>query len=134
MIVDFSAKKAEVEKEYNLGKGEYFKVKEGQNKVRLVSDCLPHESMYKGQKTFKMLCQVLDRVDGKIKPYFMPYSVYCMITDLQLTDDYRFKEVPMPYDISINAAGAGTKEVKYSVTPARANTDLTPEELQKIKD
>lgn len=72
--------------------------------------------------------------DGKVKPYFMPHSVYQMIADLQLSDDYKFEEVPMPYLISINAQGAGTKEVKYSVTPARANTTLTPTELQAIKD
>src|SRR3990167_7729443 len=131
---DFSANKEIVEKQYNLKKGEYFKVKEGMNKVRLVSQCLPHESLYKGQKTFKWLCQVIDRVDGKIKPYFMPHSVYCMITDLQLSDDYRFSEVPMHYDISIGAQGAGTKEVKYSVTPARLNVSITDVELAAIKE
>lgn len=131
---DFSATAEKVEKEYNLGKGEYLKVKEGANRVRLVSIPLPHESVFQGKKTFKWLCQVLDRTDGKVKPYFMPHTVYNFIKDLQLDPDYRFKSIPMPFDVTINATGAGTKEVKYSITPARENKDLTTEEMNLINE
>ena len=100
---DFNANRKSVEKEFNLGKGEYFKVKEGDNKVRLVSACLPHQSEYKGQNTFKWLCQVIDLTDGKVKPYFMPDRIYQNIMSLQLDEDYAFDEVPMPYNINIRA-------------------------------
>ena len=129
---NFTETYKKAEKKYNLGKGEYFKLKEGANKIRLVSITLPHEGMYKGVPNFKWLCQVLDRTDGKIKQFFMPNTIYRHIEALQFSDDYRFDEVPMPYDITITAIGAGTKEVKYTTTPARANTELTKEEYGEL--
>lgn len=131
---DFNASKQQAEKQYNLGKGEYFKVKDGTNKVRLVSICLPHESVYKGTKTFKWLCQVIDLSDGKVKPYFMPHTVYKQICDLQLDEDYKFDEVPMPYSINIQTTNAGQKEVNYSVIPSPKAVPLTSEQEETIKN
>lgn len=133
MEFDFNANYQKVEKEFNLGKGEYFKPLEGANKVRLVSNPLPHDSVYMGKPQFKWLCQVLDRKDGKIKPYFMPNTIYRFIADLQLSEDYRFDGLPMPYDITINAKGAGTKEVQYSLIPSK-ETPLTTEEQNAITE
>src|SRR3990167_10467411 len=142
----FSENYKKAEKEYNLGRGEYFKMKEGQNKVRLVSICLPHSSEYKGKPTFKWLCQVLDRADGKVKPFFMPVIIYKGIEALQLSDDFGFDGVPMPYDLVLTAKGAGTKEVNYAVLPSKekpltsaeyqiiANTPTVQELQQKIKN
>ncbi len=131
---DFNANRTEVEKTYNLGKGEYFKVKEGANKVRLVSACLPHAGEYQGKPTFKWLCQVIDLSDGKVKPYFMPDKVYKDICSLQMDEDYKFDEVPMPYNININAENAGKMEVKYSVIPSPKRIDLTVEQLKTIEE
>lgn len=131
---NFGVNYKKAEKEYNLGKGEYFKLQEGQNKIRLISECLPHESEYQGKKNFKWLSQVLDRKDGKIKPFFMPNTIYRHIESLQQSEDYSFDGVPMPYDITITAIGAGTKEVKYTTTPARANTPLSEEEQIAIEE
>lgn len=131
---NFSQAREAAEKEYNLGKGQYFKPKDGANRIRLVSACLPHESVFKGRKTFKWLCQVIDRKDGAIKPYFMPDTIYKMIADLQMDPEYSFNEVPMPYDITINATGAGTRDVVYTVFPARESIPLTESELQALKE
>jgi len=121
-------------KEYNLGEGtDRFKPEEGENKFRLVSVCLPHAGVYKDKPTFKWLCHILDRKDGKVKPYFMPVTVYKGIEALQLNDDYKFDNVPMPYDINLKADGAGTKEVKYTVMPSKEKA-LTKEELKMIED
>jgi len=120
------------EKQYNLGKGEYFKVQEGANRIRLVSICVPHDRTYNGKPQFKWLCQVIDRKDGKVKPYFMPTTVYKAIEALQMNPDYTFEEIPMPYDITINAKGAGTKEVDYTVMPSPKLVPLTPEELKVL--
>ncbi len=130
----FQTSYQQAEKQYNLGRGEYYKLQEGDNKIRLVSECLPHESEYKGKMTFKWLSQVIDRKDGKIKPFFMPITIYKQIEALQLSDDYAFEEVPMPYDITIRAIGAGTKEVKYSTIAARKNTPVTEEEYTAISE
>lgn len=110
----------------------FLKIKEGQNKIRVISRSAKRVSEYKGNPTIKFLTYVIDRTDGKIRIYSMPFSVLKMIGDLQLSEDYGFDGVPMPYDITVNATNAGTKEVNYSVTPARANTEITPEELEEI--
>ncbi len=129
---DFGGAYQQANKQYNLEKGQYFRLKEGANRVRLVSECLPHEGSYKGTRNFKWLCQVIDRTDGQVKPFFMPNTIYKAIAALQMSEDYAFQEVPMPYDITINAVGAGTKEVVYSVVPARQSVPLTPEEEQSL--
>lgn len=131
---DFSANRQQAEKQYNLGKGEYFKVKDGDNKVRLVSTCLPHPSEFQGRPQFKWLCQVIDLSDGKVKPYFMPDRIYQNIMSLQMDEDYAFDEIPMPYNINIRAENAGTKEVKYAVIPSPKRLPLTSEQEQAIKD
>lgn len=130
----FSSTMKEAEKNYNLGKGQYFKIQEGDNQIRLISECLPHESVFKGKKQFKFLCQILDRKDGEIKPFFMPVTVFKNIESLQLDADYSFDEVPMPYDIKIRAVGAGTLEVKYTVIPGAKRFDLTEEEKKKLAE
>src|SRR4051812_48578930 len=91
------------EKDYGLGKGEYFKHSEGANTIRLMSEAVPHSSEYQGQKNFKFLCWILDRKDNKVKLYFMPVTVFKGIEALQENPDYHFQSVPMPYDLIINA-------------------------------
>jgi hypothetical protein len=58
----------------------------------------------------------------------MPHGVFKQIEALQTSDDYAFEGTPMPYDITINAVHAGTKEVEYTVVPAKKETPLTAEE------
>jgi hypothetical protein len=123
------------EEDFGLGKGQYFKVKEGANKIRLLSPCIPYQSEFKGQTNVKFLCWIIDRVDeNKIKLYFMPTTILNAIGGLQMSDDFGFEDVPMPYDITIMAKGAGTKEVEYTVVGARQNTPLTGAELQAFEE
>lgn len=130
--VDFGAVMKDAEKKGLLSSGDYLKLKEGANRFRLVSECLAHEGEYQGKKNFKWLCLVIDRADGKVKPFFMPHIVYKQIVALQRSDDYAFDGVPMPYDLTINADGAGTKEVKYALMPARKESSLTQAENEAI--
>jgi len=116
------------EEEYGLGKGQYFKVKEGANKLRLLSPAIGFASTYNGKPTFRFVAWIIDRADNQIKLYFMPQTILNAIGGLQMSDDFGFDEVPMPYDITIVAKGAGTKEVEYTVVGARNNTPLTEEE------
>jgi hypothetical protein len=132
--VDFSATRKEAEKAGLLGSGDYVKLKEGGNRLRLMTHCLPHAGVYKGTKTFKWLCYVVDRTDGKVKPFFMPHAIYKQIEALQMSEDYAFSEVPMPYDLTINAKNAGTKEVEYTLMPARKETPVAAMEYQQLSD
>jgi hypothetical protein len=116
------------------GGGDFYKLKEGDNRVRLVSECLPHRGTYKGEKTFKWLCYVLDRRDNTVKAFFMPHTIYKAIEALQSNPDYAFESIPMPYDVTLTAKGAGTKDVEYGVIPARKETELTADEHDAIAE
>lgn len=131
---DFGAARKQAEDAGLLGGGDYLKFKEGDNRFRLMSICLPHADEYQGRKNFKWLCYVLDRRDNKVKALFMPHKIYKAIEALQVNPDYTFEEVPMPYDITVNAKGAGTKEVEYSLIPARKETPLTAAELADLNE
>ena len=134
MKFDANATIKKAEEDYGLGKGDYFKVKDGDNKIRLLSPFLPHQSEYNGKTTFKFVAWILDRKDGKVKLYFMPKTIVDEIGVLQANPEYAFEEVPMPYDLTINAENAGTIDVEYKVVAARANTELTPEELKAFEE
>jgi hypothetical protein len=71
-------------------KGDYLKLQEGTNKVRSMSECLEHPGEVNGKPTFKWLCYVLHRKDGRIKPFFMADTIY-----KQMDPGYEFDEVPM---------------------------------------
>jgi hypothetical protein len=130
--VDFGALRKQAEDAGMLGGGDIYKYKEGDNRIRLMSECLPHTSEYQGKKNFKWLCYVLDRRDGKIKVHFMPHKVYKAVEALQLDPDYAFSEVPLPFDINVSAKQAGTVDVEYTVLPARKNTPLTEDEEREL--
>jgi hypothetical protein len=130
--VNFADEIKAAEREGSIGGGDYFKPREGANRVRLVSELLRHPGSYKGTPNFKWLTRVIDREDGKVKVWFMPHTIFKAIRDLQQTEDYAFEDIPMPYDLTVNAKNAGTKEVEYSVVPARKNTPLTAVELNLV--
>lgn len=132
MAVNFAERRKEAEDAGLVGGGDYLKMKEGDNRFRLMSECLPHQSAYQGKKNFKWLCYVLDRRDGKVKPFFMPHKIYKAIEALQTNPDYEFFDVPMPYDLTVNALKAGTKDVVYTVVPARKNTAVTEAEEEDL--
>lgn len=130
--MNFAERRKQAEEAGLLGSGDYLKFKEGANRFRLVSECLPHPGEYQGKRNFKWLCYVIDRADGKCKPLFMPHVIYKQIEALQMNPDYSFDTVPMPYDLTVNAENAGTKEVKYALIPARKETPITAMESQDI--
>jgi hypothetical protein len=132
MSYSFNQTIEQAKKEYGLNKGEYLKIQEGDNRIRVLSACIPHQGEYKGTPTFKFVAWVIDRRDGVIKPYFMPMTVMNAIGSLQTDPDYGFEDVPMPYDINVKAQDAGTKEVVYNVVPSPKQTPITDEELTEL--
>src|SRR5215216_3509131 len=130
---NFGEAMEKAEKDFGLG-GDYFKVKDGDNRIRLLTPFVPHQSEFKGQVNVKFVAYIWDYRDNKVKPYFMPRTIVDEIAALQNNPEYTFDELPMPYDITINAKGAGTKEVKYSVMAARANTPLTAEQKKVLEE
>lgn len=139
---------SEIEKETGYGSREsdYFDLKEGDNKVRLLS--FPeklvqrwtgsrYEVMIEGDptegRTIKWMAWVLDRTDDKVKLATLPHTVVKLIQAFQEDEDYAFDDFPMPYDIKITAKGAGTKEVKYAVIPTPKRTEVDAKALLEGK-
>ena len=130
MKFDANATIKKAEEDYGLGKGEYFKPQEGDNRIRMLSPFVLHQGEYNGKPTYKFVAWILDRKDQKVKSYFMPKTIADEIGALQSNPEYAFDETPMTYDITINAKGAGTIDVEYKVIAARSNMALTDEELK----
>ncbi len=110
-----------------------FKVKEGQNKIRICSILHPYKSSYKGTPTLKFVCWVIDRSDGEIKPYFAPYTRFKSLVAYQEEEDYTWTDFPMPRDVSINVKNAGTKEVEYTVICGAKEFPLTAKEEELLE-
>lgn len=121
-------------KEYGLGSGEYFKIQENDNRIRVLSQALPHESEYQGKKSVKFVAWVIDRKDGVIKPYFMPLKIVRALAALQDDPEWTFDSVPMPYDINIKAKNAGELNVEYTVIGSPNKTPLTAEEEKALAE
>lgn len=139
------------------GRAEFFDFKEGSNKVRILTVFTPYASHYKAgaclgkddcpicksneketddkKKNFpsvKYVCYVLEYPTLQIKLAQLPWKVAKGIQDLQADPDYTFDEAPMPYDIKINATGAGTKEVQYSVIASPKREPVPVEILETL--
>ena len=134
----------ELAKKYNLN-NKYFAPIEGNNVIRLVSEFVDFGSHYnpvtkkssicigktKGclgckaglNLSVKFLGYVIDRADGKIKTYKMPYAVSGAIDKLSQSAEYQFDGLP-PYDIIINRVGK-EKDTKYAIMASRKDTELT---------
>ena len=134
MPFDFDGALKEAERSGLVSGGDRFKIKEGGNKIRLASNPLPFQGSYQGKKNFKWLVYILDRADGQAKLFFMPHTIFRQVGDLQKSDDYRFFEMPMDYDITVQAKGAGTKDVEYSVIPSPKRSPLTKDELKALSE
>lgn len=148
----FEARFEREAREYGIGGGngggDWFKVKEGSNRIRVIStptlmisrykhgicydgaEYCKKENLAKDEKLqYKYLTWIIDRADAKVKLYSMPFSIAQSIVSFKANEEYAFLDFPMPYDLTIEVVGAGTKEVKYSLVPARKETPLTQEEL-----
>lgn len=132
MTFNINAMVKQAEKDYGLSSGGSFKTKEGANKLRFLSNFVPHSSMYKGKPTFKIVSWVFDYADNRVKLYFMPKTIAEMLGSLQENADYAFDEMPMPYDVTLTAKNAGTKEVEYQIVAARMNTPVSSDVLEQL--
>lgn len=133
--------------------GDWFKFVEGENVFRVLTPFVAiYESFQDGicfigcgfEGAPKQMCYVLDmreknidnEVEPKIKLAKLPMKVATPIANYQHDDDYKFDSLPMPYDVKVQAKGAGTKEVEYTITPRPKHTPIDKkylDELGKLK-
>lgn len=131
----------ELASKYEQGdRDSYYKFEEGANRFRVLSDSPALREHFKfgvcigstkgcpqckvDDGSVKFMTWILDYRDNTIKTLKMPWTILNAIGGLQKDPDYAFDEVPMPYDITVNAKNAGKKEVDYTVLPARNNTPI----------
>jgi hypothetical protein len=145
------------------GKGNYYKVAEGKNRVRILSPLYPFASHFTSKTTppitcvgkedcaeckkmvkdkdgnekentpgVKFSCYVLDYKDNIIKLAQFPLTIFLALRDLQNDPEWSFNELPMPYDITINAEGAGQPTVKYGVVASPKKEPISKEVEVKL--
>ncbi|MFA5442055.1 MAG: hypothetical protein WC288_01955 [Candidatus Paceibacterota bacterium] len=145
----------ELQSKYGIKeKGDWLNLKEGSNKVRIVSHFVDYGiHSIKGERKYKsVICigkenncpycakgikvkvqflgWVIDRADGKIKLLKIGWTIKEKLRKLQHSEDYGFTNLP-DYDIDIIRTGEGL-DTNYDVLPARKSTELTEEEKEKI--
>lgn len=111
---------------------DYFDIVEGKQQFVLLSHFAPLALVWDGKKyrnaeegeagaSIKGVCWVLQ--DGHIKKAKMPYVVMKAVRALAEDPEWSF-EFPFPHTLTLTAEGAGTKEVKYSLTPSPKTTEI----------
>ena len=130
----------------------FLKLKQGENKVRIVSEVGVFGKHWIDKKTIicvgkdkgchmcvagnlpkpQWLCWAIDRADNKIKQWEMGYTIIQQIQKLAQSEEYGFDDLP-PYDITVIKQGEGL-ETEYSVIAARKDTPLTEVEQDEIEN
>ncbi len=120
----------------------YFSIVEGKQQFILLSHCAalsqvfdPATKKYRAAKegdeniSIKGVCWVLQ--DGLIKEAKLPYTLVKTIRGIQQDPEWEFK-IPFAHTFTLEATGAGTKEVKYSLTPSPKKVEIAPEVLVEL--
>lgn len=82
----------------------------------------------------RYLFWLIDRKDNQVKLGKLTYGVFKQIGKLQEDPEYKFSEMPMPYDINIKYDPTATPASKYTVVPSRNNSELTSGELAEVEN
>lgn len=120
---------------------DYFSIVEGKQQFVLLTHTAPLAQVFDGKKyrpaeegdknvSIKGVCWVLQ--DGLIKEAKLPYTILKDIRALQQNPEWEF-ELPFPHTFTLDAIGAGTKEVKYSLTPSPKTIEIPKEILDELK-
>lgn len=121
---------------------EYFNIEEGPNRFVLLSHCAPMAQRWTGTKyefaeegdkniSIKGVCWVLQ--DDMIKMARLPYTVVKSIRALQNDPEWDFSEFPFNHVITVNAKGAGTKEVEYTTNASPKEITIPAKVLEELK-
>lgn len=69
---------------------------------------------------------------NKLKIVKFGKGIIGALAKLKSEGEYAWDDMPMPFDITISNSGDGP--ARYTITPARANTPVTEEELKALAD
>ena len=137
----------------NSGSPDWFKFKEGSNKLRLLTagdviaehfkkgvcygvmkGCPHHVADENGNlpqsASVKWMLYIHDLSDDSLKLAKFPLKIMKALKELKADTDWGFADFPMPYSIDVKATNASTKEVEYAVIP-NPNKVAVPEEIKE---
>lgn len=136
-------------------KSDFYNMKVGDNKVRILTEfgrvdklySEPYNPVKKGeylgvvdenyrpQGTESIATEgwawAIDRETEEFKILTVGRGILKALAALKVDSEYAFDEFPMPYDVNIKNTGEGP--ARYSITPARKNTELTEAELADLE-
>lgn len=142
----------DVEERHNMGGGsDWFKIKEGDNRVRFLSNPVPIAKYFNRQtstsyvleefnapdefqgakKSIRYICWLWDRDDDSLKIAEFPYTIIKFVNELQKDEDWKFDELP-EYDVVIKKTGSGL-ETKYSVVPSPKRDEVSKDVLSDFE-
>lgn len=135
-----------------MPQGKFLKLKQGENKLRIVSEVEVYGKHYStaGGKAITCIgkdkgcmgcdagneskpqwsCYAIDRTDEKIRIWEFGYTIFQKIQKLAKSAEYGFENLPN-YDITITKEGEGL-DTEYDVIPSRKDIALTEEEKEAI--
>lgn len=133
----------------SAGGGEYLKLEVGATKVRVVSLPVKFWEHFDSKQRFLTeagaatnpkakprycMWAIERKADGKdrIVPWFCGVGIVKDIKALSINTEYAFDDLP-PYDIIVNRVGTTAEDTRYTLTPARQNTELTAEEKASVE-
>lgn len=138
------------EMEKKSSASDFYKIKEGNNVMRILTDFVKVETIntkgkYGGivsetnqpdeDDTVQMKGWAWAIVRGspdELKIVQFGKTILSQLVAYRKDPEYAYDAMPCPYDVNIKAIGAGTKEVEYTVIPARQNTDVTEKEIEML--
>lgn len=141
------------------GSSDFFKFKEGVNKMRIlvqpqvlathffgkgvpavvcigVDEGCEYHKEDSDRPGIKLVTYVIDREDeGKMKLAELPLSISYSMNDLQQDEDYEFETFPMPYDVKItHDPDNPDPKAKYRLQPSPKRTEVTKEEQDFLEE
>ncbi len=120
---------------------DYFNIVEGKQQFVLLSHFARYAEAFEGGKyrpavegdtniSMRGVCWVLQ--DGVIKSAKMPYTIVKIVRELRDNPEWEF-ELPFPHVCQLSAVGAGTKEVKYSLTPSPRVYEIPADIIKELE-
>lgn len=138
-----------------MNTSDYYSMREGSNRMRIVTDFVEVQSINRG-KDFKGYVSennqplagdtvrtqawawAIIRGDAKkeiadeLNIVKFGKTILGQLVGLKNNPEYAFEDMPMPFDLDVQAKNAGEMTVVYTVVPARKNTEVTADEMEKL--
>lgn len=132
----------------SVSTGKYFKLIEGPNKCRIVSEPLvvykhfdkqagitevyltEEASKSRPKCARRFMFWVIDRADGALKQAEFGVQIMSQLKDIAIDPEYKVDGPVWPRDISINRKGTGPLDTEYSVLPSPKEVGLTVDEMK----